>query len=213
MSTTLARPRIQRLLLDDMSWGTYERILRALQHRRLRITYDDGSLEIMTLSLHHERTSHLLGLLITILALELGVEISGGGSLTMRRRLKKKGLEPDECFWTEYSAAMRNKKDYDSRRDPPPDLALEVEISRSALNRMRIYAALRVPEVWRWRNEKLTVHLLNEQGTYEEVGMSKAFAGFDPQHLVGFVELGVSEGDTKMIRAFQSWIKKHAPRS
>jgi len=213
MTIALVRPRSQRLLLDDVSWQAYERMLRALQDRRLRITYDEGSLEIMTPSLHHERTRHLLGLLITISAVELGLNISGGGSLTMRRRLKKRGLEPDECYWIKNAAAMRNKKDFDLRRDPPPDLALEVDISRSVLNRMKIYAALGIPEVWRSRQDKLTVYLLNEEGSYEEVRLSDAFARFDPQQMVSFVELGLSEGDTKMIRAFQTWIKKHAPRS
>src|SRR6266849_3502352 len=111
MPKTLTAPRVQRLVLDNISWQAYERMLRALEERRrLRITYDQGSLEIMTLSFPHERTKHLLCLLIVTLAVELGRSIAGCGSLTMKRRLQKKGLEPDECFWIKNEGVVRGKK-------------------------------------------------------------------------------------------------------
>ena len=211
MAKTLTTPDVQRLLLYDVSWQAYERLLRALEERRrLRITFDQGSLEIMTLSLGHERIKHLLGLLIVILAEVRGINIAGFGSITMKRRQRQKGLEPDECFWIQHEAIMRNKTTgtFNPRKDPPPDLALEVEISRSTINRMGIYAALKVPEVWRWRKRALEVCFLDEKGKYRPGQTSRAFPHFLPAKLVPFVELASKDGKVEMMRAFRNWLNK-----
>jgi Uma2 family endonuclease len=201
---------MQRFLLYDVSWQAYERMLRAFEERRrLRITFDEGSLEIMTLSAGHERIKHLLGLLIVTLAEVLGKNTAGYGSLTMKRRQPQKGLEPDECFWIQHEAMMRNKTGtFNPRKDPPPDLALEVEISRSTINRMGIYAALKVPEVWRWRKRSLEVCFLDEKGKYRSGQTSRAFPHFLPAKLVPFVELASKDGEVEMMRAFRSWLNK-----
>src|SRR5260221_3831993 len=160
MSTVeISRP--QRLVLYGEPWETYVRLLRIFDERRhLRITYDRGALEIMTLSPEHEQWKRLIGRLIETLTEELGLPLAEYGSMTIKRRKKLRGLEPDECFWIQNEALVRNLKKYDLRRDPPPDLIVEVDISRSAVNRMGIYAALNVPEVWRLRKEQLEFHIL-----------------------------------------------------
>jgi len=203
-------PDVQRFLLYDVSWQAYERMLRALEERRrLRITFDEGSLEIMTLSTGHERIKHLLGLLIFTLAEVLGKKIAGYGSITMKRRQRQKGLGPDECFWIQHEAMMRNKTGtFNPRKDPPPDLALEVEVTRSAINRMGIYAALKVPEVWRWRKGSLEVCFLDEKGKYRSEQTSHVFPGFAPAKLVPFVELAKKDGEVEMVRAFRAWLSK-----
>ena len=95
------------------------------------MTYDEGELEIMTVSHEHESYGALLGRLVEMLTFELNIPIHSGGSTTFRRVLKKKGLEADECYWIQNERLMRGKKDFDIEADPPPDLAIEVEITQT----------------------------------------------------------------------------------
>jgi Uma2 family endonuclease len=209
MKTVQPPSRAQRFRLDGVSWRAYEKLLRAFEdERHLRITYDQGSLEIMTLSPRHERPKHLLGQLVVMLALELDLNIAGYGSMTMKRRLEKRGLESDECYWIQHEAKVRNLQKFDLRRDPPPDLVLEIGVTHSSLNRLGIYATLRVPEVWRWDEETLEVHVLNEEGKYEIREQSVAFPSFHPAELVRFLKMGVTSGETQMLRAFRDWIRE-----
>jgi Uma2 family endonuclease len=208
MSIVPAPSKAQRFRLDGVSWRAYEGLLRAFEdERHLRITYDQGSLEIMTLSPRHERPKHLLGQLVVMLALELDMNIAGYGSMTMKRRLEKRGLESDECYWIQNEAKVRNLEKFDLRRDPPPDLVLEIDVTHSSLNRLAIYASLGVPEVWRWDEKTLEVHILSE-GEYETREESMAFPSFRPAELVRFLKMGASSGETQMLRAFREWIRE-----
>src|SRR4029077_1035643 len=87
------------ILLENITWGTYERLLREAGERHIRMTYDNGDLEIMTLSFGHENAGEVLGRLIDTLTLELNIPLRSGGSTTLKKKLKRKGLEPDKCFW------------------------------------------------------------------------------------------------------------------
>src|SRR5205823_4918905 len=120
----------------------------------------------------------------------------------------KRGLESDECYWIENEAKVRNLKKFDLRRDPPPDLVLEIDVTHSSLNRLAIYAALCVPEVWRWDEEKLEVHVLNTERQYEIRHQSLAFQSFRPAELLRFLKMGETIGETQMLRAFREWIRQ-----
>src|ERR1700722_8059939 len=160
MSTVQAAPE-QRFILYGVPWRTYERLLRAFADRPgVRLTYDRGTLELMTLSHEHENRGHLLGRLVVTLTVELGLPLKGGGSTTFRRRRRQRGLEPDECYWIGSEALVRGKEKINQRRDPPPDLALEIDVTHSSLNRLAIYAALNIPEVWRFEGLSLACYLL-----------------------------------------------------
>src|SRR5207244_4328204 len=183
---TVQHPAEQRLLLYGVSWQEYGRTLRALAERpSLRLTYDRGTLELMTLSLEHESIVRFFNLLILALTLELGLPLKGGGSTTFRRRRRRRGLEPDECYWIANEPLVRGKDKIDLRRDPPPDLALEVDISYSTLDRMAIYAALRVPEVWRYDGAVVSFHVLGPDGAYAAVASSKAMPQVTTADLAG----------------------------
>lgn len=206
---TVQRKRLsgRKLVLYGIPWSMYEQLLRVFEEkRRLRITYDRGALEIMTLSLKHERSKHLLGQLIVILAVEVVVAIAGFGSMTFKRRRKQRGLEPDECYWIRNEALMRDKDAYDVDSDPPPDLVLEIDIFASSLKRMAIYAALKVLEVWRWDGEKLQVHVLRPDGKYEIVERGCAFPFLKPADLVPFLALAAKVGETETLRVFRDWV-------
>src|SRR5262245_34373899 len=130
-------PTGQRLVLHGIDWRTYGRLLRALDGRpALRLTYDRGMLEIMTLTHEHESDNRFLVRLVVVLTEELGLPVRDGGSTTIRRRRRRRGLESDSCFWIANEAAVRHKRQIDLRIDPPPDLALEVDVTNSSLDRL-----------------------------------------------------------------------------
>ena len=206
MIATLHDDAVQGLHLHDIPWATYETILRDLEGQHYRITFDRGDLEIMTISHEHEYYGELLGRLIHMLTLVLNIPIHSGGSTTFRRAMSEKGLEPDKCFWIQNELGMRGKRTFDIDVDPPPDLALEVEISRSALDRMGIYAALRVPEVWCSDGESLRVFHLGKNGKYRKKDRSLAFPTLPVQELMRFLHASETTDETTLMRSFSEWV-------
>src|SRR6266851_39103 len=149
MSAT-TKPFGESVILRDVPWRMYGQLLRAFAERpRVRLTYDRGVLEIMSPVLEHDSGSWFVGRLVVTATEELQLSVLGGGSTTFRRRRRRRGLEPDECFWIANEPRMRGKRRVDLRVDPPPDLAIEVDVTRSSMDRMGVYGALCVPEVWR----------------------------------------------------------------
>jgi Uma2 family endonuclease len=206
ISTTSESPDYQ--LLHGVSWETYESILETFEGRHLRITYDEGDLEIMTLGHEHEYWSTLLGRLIEMLTFDLNIPIHSGGSTTFKRILKKKGLEPDECYWIQNERLMRGKKVFDIDSDPPPDLAVEIDITQSSLNRMRIYAALRVPEIWVFDGKSLRAYLLGTNGKYKESSTSLAFPMVPMAEIERFLHQFGTTDETTLLRAFSKWVRE-----
>jgi Uma2 family endonuclease len=167
--TTLQLPEVepeQRLALYDVAWEDYEAIGEALRDRsNLRLTYDSGTLEIMTTSQEHEKRKQRAGRLLEMLAEESGVDIEPAGSMTFKRSDLVRGLEPDQCYWIEHASRVRGTEEWDPSQDPPPDVVIEIEVSRTVLDRLDIYAALGVPEVWRCRRAGIIVMRLKPDGT------------------------------------------------
>src|SRR5438067_1421340 len=142
MSTVPVSARGQSVLLHGIDWPTYRRLLRVFDGRPgIRLTYDRGALEIRTTSPLHEHYRRLLGRMIEALTEELNIPLAGYGSMTFRRP-RKRGLEPDQCYWIAEEARMRGRDSIDLRVDPPPELIVEIDITSSSLNRMGIYATL-----------------------------------------------------------------------
>jgi Uma2 family endonuclease len=202
------------VLLPNTDWQTYSRLLRAFAERpAVRLTYDRGVLEIMPPLLRHDRPSDFLGVLIRALTDELGLSVMGGGSTTLRRRRKHRGLEPDRCYWIANEPAVRAVHDLDLRIHPPPDLAIEVDVSRSSLDRMGIYAALGIPEVWRLEEPSLTFHVLNPAGGYDLVTHSRSFPQVTPADLMRFLTMLGREEENAIVRQFRAWVKQLSPPS
>lgn len=207
MSTVQTRPG--RVLLDGVPWQTYSRLVRAFDGRRsVRITYDRGALEIMTVSVEHESHGSFMGRLVFALTEEFGLPVMGGGSATFRRRRKQRGLEPDNCFWIASEPRVRGKRKIDLDVDPPPDLAIEIDVTRSSLPRLDIYAALGVPEVWRFDGEDLTIHLLGPDGQYIESTSSPTFPGVKPRDIVRFMNMRFKAEENSVIRQFRAWVRE-----
>lgn len=197
-----------RLVLESVSWQSYQQILHAFDDRHLRITYDRGALEIMTLSPEHERIKHLLSYVIGILVEELDWDMAGFGSMTFKRSRHQRGLEPDECYWIQHESLVRGKDVIDLERDPPPDLVIEVDITHSSLDRFGIYAALGVPEIWRFNGQTLRAHLLTPSGDYRESQQSRTFPFLAMLEIERFLALRSGESETALLRRFRTWVRR-----
>jgi len=210
MATVSTRPAVgQRLLVDNVDWRDYTRLLRVFaEHPSFRLAYDRGRLEIVSPLPEHEMDVDFLGVLARALTEELGLTIKAGGSMTMRRRRKQRGIEPDRCYWIANEPAMRSKRTFDPRIDPPPDLAIEVDVTSSSLNRMGIYAALGVPEVWRLDPPALTFHALGANRKYTALTHSLSFPFVTPADLVTFLPLQGTQDENSVVRQFRSWIQQ-----
>jgi Uma2 family endonuclease len=167
----------RRFVLDGLDWDGYETLLRLFP--RTRMTYDRGVVELMSPLYVHEHYRKRLALLIETLADELEIPYIAAGSTTFRRQLLDRGLEPDESYYLDSIVRLNNRMDINLDVDPPPDLAVEVDITSSSLDRIGIYAAIGVAEVWRFDGEIFTVQLLRADRIYELSQSSRAF-GFLP---------------------------------
>jgi Uma2 family endonuclease len=197
----------QRFRLSLVSWEKYEQMAAWFEGRHCRLTYDRGELEIMTVSHPHEVGKKVIGTLVVMLAVELKTEFHQGGSMTFKRENLDRGLEPDECYWIEHESQMRNVGEYDPHQHPPPDLVLEVEVSRSALDRMGIYAAMKVSEVWRWNGETLSFWLL-KRGKHVESPVSRSFPMLSAHELARFVRMRGTMGETSLVLTFREWVRE-----
>jgi Uma2 family endonuclease len=207
--STIQAPSEQRFILDEVSWRGYSRFLRAFADRPgVRLTFDHGILEIMTLSFAHESWGHLLGRLVVALTEELGLPVAGGGSATFRRQRKQRGLEADECYWIASEPQVRGKNKIDLRRNPPPDLALEIDITHSSLDRLSIYAALGVHEVWRLQRRAVTIHVLEAEGTYRTQAHSLNFPSLAAADLTRFLSLRGQMDENALVRQFRTWVRR-----
>jgi Uma2 family endonuclease len=207
--STVGVPEGQRLVLYGVDWRTYSRLLHALRNRRgLRLTYDRGVLEIMNVTFGHENDADLLGRFVVVLTEELALEVAGGGSTTFRRQRARRGLEPDNCYWIANEAHVRGKRRINLRVDPPPDLAIEVDIYHGSLDRMGIYAALAVPEVWRYDGQTLSFQVLQANGAYAEAAVSLAFPFVTPADLAGFLALRSQQGANTIAAQFRAWVRQ-----
>jgi Uma2 family endonuclease len=208
MATVQQRQRGQQLLLSNVDWETYSRLLRVFAERpSLRLTYDHGALEIMSPLLEHDNDARFLHDLVVVLCEELNFPRKCGGSTTFRRRRRRRGLEPDDCFWIANEARVRGLRRIDLRRHPPPDLTIEVDLTRSSLDRMAIYAALGVPEVWRIDSQGLSFHGL-QGGTYAPLSHSLSFPLVTPADLTGFLQLRAQTDETSLVIQFRAWVRQ-----
>ncbi len=199
-------PPGQRLLLHDVSWAEFEAILAELgEHRSTRVAYDNGLLEIMAPLPEHESDKEIIGDLLKALLEELDIEFLTLGSTTFKNVAMLKSIEPDQCFYIQHEAAVRGKRRLDLAVDPPPDLALEVDIT--SRTHPETYAALGVPELWRRVGQTIRIYQL-QAGEYVEVDRSPTFPDWSLQAAIPtYVEQSLVEGRNKAMRAFRQWVR------
>jgi Uma2 family endonuclease len=196
--------RTDRVLLHGVSWATYEALLADMEDRAIRLTYDQGELEIMAPSDEHERIKTLIGRLVEAMTEVLEIPIRSAGSTTLRRELKRRGLEPDECYYVAHESIMRGRDTMDLDVDPPPDLAIEVNINRSCLDRFGIYAAIGIPEIWRLEDGKIQAYALTD-AQYTAVDNSPSFPFLPLAELSRILRQRNDTDETTWIRSFRRW--------
>jgi Uma2 family endonuclease len=210
--TTVAEPSLgkeieaddgpQRFVFSGVDWAFYEEISRRLAERRAFVTFYKGKLEVVTTSLIHERTSSVLVVMIGVLAEEADVKLIGSGRATLKRKDLLEGTEPDASFYTTHAELMRNRKKICLPKDPPPDLAIEVEVTRRLGARQSIYQDVGVPEIWVYGIDGLQV-MVRRNPEYVRVDASPTFPLLSPAELTGFVQAGVDQEQTAFTRAFR----------
>ncbi|MEG4226955.1 Uma2 family endonuclease [Microcoleus sp. N9_B2] len=203
-TSTLAE---QRTLLENISWSTFETLLKEIGNNRgYRLAYDEGMLEIMAPLFEHENYKSNFGNFIVALAEELGIEIKSAGSTTLKLKNVKKGIEPDNCYYIQNEPALRGRQELDLETAPPPDLAIEIDITSSSLNKLAIYSALRVPELWRYNGRFLNFYQLVES-EYIEIDFSIAFLFLSVAEMVGFFDRTRTTGEIALLKSFRTWVK------
>jgi Uma2 family endonuclease len=195
--------------LAGVSWQAYVTAGEALPHPgNVRMTYHRGRLEFRTLSPEHEVWKERLARLIGELVEAFELDLVAAGSMTFRREDLALGFEPDSCFWIANELRMRGRLEWNPPGDPPPDLLLEIEVSRSALDRLGMFAAFGVPEVWRCDGEALHIHQLQANRTYAEVPASPTFPGIRPGELMPFVRLTPGQSYREWLQSFRAWVRQ-----
>lgn len=198
-------PPGQRLLVENLSWYDFEQILEELgEHRASRIAYNHGTLEIRIPTPEHEVDKELIGDLVKLLLDELEIDCECFGSTTFRRQDMDSGLEPDQCFYIQNHAQMRGKRRIDLMVDPPPDLAIEIDVTSKT--QLDAYAALKVNELWCYEQSQLSIYVL-QTGQYEKVVMSPTFPDLPVIDLIAeLLEQSVSLGRSPALRAMRKRI-------
>lgn len=195
----------QHLVLNDVDWEFYEQVLGKIGNRPIRVTFFEGTIEIMAPLSKHELVKKAIARLVETMMLDLNMSAVPFGSTTFREEAKGAGLEPDECYYVKNPTAVRGMERFDPERYPPPDLAIEVDITRRSIPRQPIYAALGVAELWRFDGQELEVLVLGKKG-YSRVNSSSAFPFLPMDRFTQFVHRLLNEDQAIVLQDFRKWV-------
>jgi Uma2 family endonuclease len=207
--TTELIPDEQQFVLDDVDWAFYESVLERIGDRHIFVTYDQGRLEFMSPSFKHDKRGRFIGLLINVVSEELGIRMQGGGSTTFRRKDLDKGLEPDQCFYVKNVDHVIDKDEIDLSIDPPPDLAIEVEISRRMIKRIPIYESLGVAEIWRDDGTNVSFHVLGPDRKYRQVEQSASFPMLPRNEIDRILLEAETTDEMSWMRSVRKWVREN----
>ena len=208
---TVESPAEQRVLLRNVSWETYERLIAEREERPVpRFFYDRGELEILSPSTEHEGVGRVLALLIEELAVEWDIDAFDAGHTTFSREDLGRGFEPDGSFYLgEKARQVRRKQRIDlDGGDPPPDLVVEVDVTNPSLDKLPIYARPGVREVWRYSAGQPAMLAPDETGEgYKEVAGSRVLPFLRIEDLRPLIEKGLSSGRPAWVREVRGWAR------
>jgi Uma2 family endonuclease len=196
------------LVLPQVSWEEYEQLLGDLADRPgIRVSYDEGRLEIMSPSAEHEEYKEFILRLVQILAEERGVALETRGSTTWKRRTIRKGTEPDTCFYVANAGRIIGRRTIDLEVDPPPDIVVEIDVTNESLSKFPIYAALGVPEIWRYDGKRVEMYAL-AGASYISTPTSKAFRDLTSDIVAEHLERSKTAGQTSALAAFRERLRR-----
>lgn len=199
------------LLLPRVSWDEYERLQEDLgDSHDLRIFYDEGKVEVMSILAEHEEYADLIQALIRELTRALGWKLETRGSATLKRQMKARGAEPDGSCYIQNAERIIGKRRLDLNTDPPPDLVIEIDLTSESTGKFPIYAALGVPEIWRYDSGEVFFYRLENQ-SYTESATSAAFPFLPSSTLTEFINQSKVDGQDAAIDACREWALANKP--
>jgi Uma2 family endonuclease len=200
-------PAETRTVLENIRWTTFVELAEQRRGSVPRMTFDQGTLELMSPRRQHEGIGRLIGRMVETFTEVHSIEIQSVASTTFKRKDLQKAFEADESYYIEHAEQIRIKEEVDLSLDPPPDLVIEVEITSSAIRKMKLFAAMGVPEVWRHDGQLLTMHRLRD-GHYAETTESVALPGFTCQMVNALLARRLEVGETALNREFRLSLKR-----
>ena len=198
------------LRLSSVSWEEYETLLSDLSDwPGMRVSYDDGKLEIMSPLPEHEEYKEFVYSLARVISEESDITLETRGSATFKQKRLAKGAEPDTCFYVQNAQRIIGKRTIDLEVDPPPDVVVEIDLTSESLSKFNIYSAFGVPEIWRYDGERAYIYQLADKA-YVEVRASLAFPSLTAYALTEFIEQSKTQGQTAALAAFRQWWQSHS---
>lgn len=195
------------LILNEISWEEYEELLADLSDSSgVRVSYNNGRLEIMSPSSMHEMYKEMLLHIASIVAYEFDKVFESRGSTTFKKEPFAQGAEPDTCFYVQNASQIIGKRQINLEIDPPPDVIVEIDVSHESRGKFNFYAALGVPEIWRYDEQRAQIYHLIE-GSYVESPNSLAFSVLTAEALTIFLEQSKTEGQSAALKSFRNWLK------
>jgi Uma2 family endonuclease len=204
-------PPGHQLLLKNVNWQQFQDILKNLgESRSARLSYSQGTLEIMTPLPEHEDDKVIIGDFVKAILEEMDIEFRSLGSTTFENEVMRQAVEPDDCFYIQNEAQIRGKKRLNLEVDPPPGLAIEIDItSRTKFNN---YQELGVNELWRYDGKKIEINIL-QSGQYVQSETSFAFPNLPIADVLhDFVEQSKIRGRNATMKAFRAWVREQLAR-
>ena len=196
------------LSIPDVPWADYEALLTELgDGYAVRVMYDRGRLEIVSPSDKHERIKEFIQDVARVLAGELGTDLESFGSTTFKHPDLRKGGEPDTCFYVQRAPQIIGRDGLDLTVDPPPDVVVEVDVSHSSTAKLRFWAELGIPEVWRYEDERIVMYERSGE-EYREIAASLAFLSFTADTLTGLLHRLKREGQQAVLTAFRHSLRR-----
>ena len=209
-SDSPSKRQSQHVILNNLSWEKFETLLQSIGGASgVRLAYDNGLLEIMNPSPEHEHYKEVIGDALKDVADELDLDYESYGSTTWRKQAAMAGVEPDNCFYFQNESAVRGRTDIDiAAGDPPPDLALEIDLTSKSIDRFPIYARLGVPEIWCYDSGILKIYHL-QSNQYIEADTSLALPQLPVQEIPQLIDENRADGRRAIRQAVRAWVALH----
>ena len=194
--------------LQSVKWSTYLALADESEDRRKRMTFYEGTLEIMSPSKLHENAANLIGRLVEAFTEELEIEVCSVKSTTFRRTDLECGFEADESYYVGDVSNLLGKDDIDLSIDRPPDLVIEVDISRSSMTKFALLGEMGIPELWIYDGQQLRMYRHRQKHEYEEATQSSILPPLTASHLNRFLDMREAQGETQIVRMFRQWVRE-----
>lgn len=196
----------QRILLRNVSWDAYVSLAQNSDRAGRLITYDQGLMEIMSPSKMHESDKSMLGRMVEMFSLDRDIDIASSASTTFQRSDLQRAFEADESYYIQNERFIRAKREIDLAIDPPPDLVIEIEASRSAINKLPLLAVMGVPEVWRYDGKSIWMGRC-DRDHYLAIQQSAVLEGFPVKIAEEILAACGTASETALIRRFVASLK------